>query len=325
MYPYVKPHFSLEKQAARLNKRGIHIAPERFLYAQEVLGRIGYIKFTSYARPFRRTNQAGFIIGEKFKPGVTFDMVLELYEFDRKLRILLLEALHIIELSLAVSIAYVLGEHDKYAHLNTTSLNESLCNLSPKGKSTAYQDWKSNYISARKKALSHPYMANFVAKHGDQEPVPIWIAIEFFDFGMLTGLVRLMNAKDVDKVRKHMNSNLSSNSAFMDWMGGMQSLRNYCAHGSRLFNNHYLETPDDINTKKVDPLIEHLTRIDRDEKRKLYFLAAFAGYLIKKIDPASDWGQRFALHCFDFRFDPYLSLVDYSGFPEGWEDNSLWE
>ncbi|WP_223286656.1 Abi family protein [Kocuria atrinae] len=59
--------------------RGLTIPePER---AQRYLRHVGYYRFSPYLIPFRSRSQS-----EQLRPGTTFDDVLDLYVFDRKLR-----------------------------------------------------------------------------------------------------------------------------------------------------------------------------------------------------------------------------------------------
>ncbi|MEI8641428.1 Abi family protein [Pseudoalteromonas sp. Hal099] len=57
-----------------------------------------------------------------FKSGTTFEQVLNLYSFDRELRLLLLDAIERIEVSLRTQWAYHLAKkHGSHAHLNPTT------------------------------------------------------------------------------------------------------------------------------------------------------------------------------------------------------------
>ena len=82
---FKKPPLSLAGQVGLLESRGMIISDRST--AEEALLRLNYYRFSGYALHFeifkdrQRTHQ--------FKPGTTFDAVLQLYEFDTRLRALL--------------------------------------------------------------------------------------------------------------------------------------------------------------------------------------------------------------------------------------------
>jgi abortive infection bacteriophage resistance protein len=80
------------------------------------LHRIGYYRLSGYAYPFRhreiirnfdgKTSERTY---ENFRSGTEFMQVMELYVFDKKLRLLMLDAIERVEIGLRVEIALLLG------------------------------------------------------------------------------------------------------------------------------------------------------------------------------------------------------------------------
>ncbi len=73
--------------------------------AADYLKRIGYYRLSAYWYPFRRSSlrpdAAGkpqAVVEDDFRPGTEFAAVLALYVFDKKLRLLMLDALERIEI-----------------------------------------------------------------------------------------------------------------------------------------------------------------------------------------------------------------------------------
>lgn len=82
---YAKPALPPAALLAHLQGRGLAVPdPLRALAALE---HIGYYRLLVYMRPLQQAP------GKTFNPGVTFDDVLGLYEFDRELRLLCLDAI----------------------------------------------------------------------------------------------------------------------------------------------------------------------------------------------------------------------------------------
>ena len=87
----VKPHLSYEGQINKLREKGCIIADDSF--CESILVNIGYYRLSAYFLPFK--NKDG-----KYVDNLSFEKVYRIYEFDRKLRILLFSAIEVIEVSL---------------------------------------------------------------------------------------------------------------------------------------------------------------------------------------------------------------------------------
>lgn len=95
---YDKPATSLREQIELLEKRGMSI-PDR-KRAAHYLRHIGYYRLSAYWLPFEKPAPRAAERSHEFIAGTEFEHVLTRYVFDRKLRILLLEALERIEVSI---------------------------------------------------------------------------------------------------------------------------------------------------------------------------------------------------------------------------------
>jgi len=128
--PYNKPYLSVSDQIVRLEDRGMTI-PDR-QKAEEYLSRIGYYRLSAYWYPFRATAPTvdGTIqVLDTFKPSTSFKTVVDLYAFDKALRLHLLDALERIEISVRTSIALRLGVYDPLAHRNSSLLDGKFAKL----------------------------------------------------------------------------------------------------------------------------------------------------------------------------------------------------
>jgi hypothetical protein len=87
---YSRPALALDQLVDRLADRGLAI-PDRER-ATRYLRHLGYYRLSPYMIPFQL-----FGADHQFRPDVAFDDVLDLYVFDRSLRLLVLDALERIE------------------------------------------------------------------------------------------------------------------------------------------------------------------------------------------------------------------------------------
>ena len=108
---FCKPPLTVPGQLNLLKSRGMVVADEA--RAVRVLQNINYYRLRAYWLPFEAPELSGTAEGEHlFKPGTDFDAVVSLYVFDRKLRLLLLEAIERVEIAIRTHWAQVLA--DKY-------------------------------------------------------------------------------------------------------------------------------------------------------------------------------------------------------------------
>src|SRR4051794_3814864 len=98
--PYTKEARSPAFLVDQLQQRGMVIADiDR---AERYLNFIGYYRLSGY---FRALTDPADIAHEAFLPGTTFDQALDIYIFDRKMRVALSEALERIEVAVKAVIS----------------------------------------------------------------------------------------------------------------------------------------------------------------------------------------------------------------------------
>jgi len=88
---YTKPPLSIEQQIELLKSRGLEIPDHE--QAAHYLYHLNYYRLSGYMLPFQEGTE------HHFQAGTTFEHVLNLYLFDRKLRLLLMDAIERIEVS----------------------------------------------------------------------------------------------------------------------------------------------------------------------------------------------------------------------------------
>ena len=92
--------------------------------ALSYLERIGYYRLTAYWYSFRvfrleqdpTTKALSTVRTDQFETNTQFVDAVELYLYDKKLRLLVMDALERIEIGLRVDIAYLLGQRNTFAH-----------------------------------------------------------------------------------------------------------------------------------------------------------------------------------------------------------------
>ncbi len=100
---YQKPALSLQDQLKRLQNRGLTI--DSWDFGENILAHVNYYRLSAYCLPFKQRDERGNIT-ERFQENTALSDILRFYEFDRKLRFLLMDALERIEISLRTNITH---------------------------------------------------------------------------------------------------------------------------------------------------------------------------------------------------------------------------
>ncbi|NOQ51188.1 MAG: hypothetical protein GQ578_03055 [Desulfuromonadaceae bacterium] len=94
---YNKPPITVDQQAELLIERGLIC--DDLPRLKRYLASIGYYRLSAYWLPFEQPSTDPVSRNHSFRPDTDFDQVLSLYIFDRKLRLVVLDALERIEVA----------------------------------------------------------------------------------------------------------------------------------------------------------------------------------------------------------------------------------
>ena len=315
--PYTKPHLSFADQLTLLMQRGLVVTDET--KAIHHLERIGYGRLRLYWQPFQEncpdpSDPQKYVRIDQFCQGAEFRHAVDLYLFDKQLRLLFLDAIERIEVALRVDIAHALGRRDPWAHRNPALLDQHRANQVIQG-TTRHASWltKADQAISRSK---DDWVEDF--QNSYSSPVPIWMAVEAWDFGTLSWLLEMAHPNDRFAIAKRYGLLPDT---LVSWIKSLAFVRNICAHHARLWNAGI------INQPKVPKRFEapHVLHIGTDPKRRtrVYGTAAVASYMIKRINPGTSWPSRVQAHWSAF---PAMPLADASqgGFLLDWDQEKIW-
>lgn len=277
----IKPWKSIDDQLAILQSRGLQIDDtER---AKQYLRRLGYYRLSGYWYPFRRLQEVASsptaeLRHDDFIEGSRFDDLIRLYVFDKKLRLHALDALERIEMALRVDIAHLLGELDARAHEHPDCLHGSFSKrIDPKKGKTGHQIWMEKYQQQVHRAARSAFVAHHLEKYGC---LPIWAAIEVWDFGMLSTLYAGM--KHGDKNILAGKYGIPDGNEMVKYLRSLNFIRNVCAHHARLWNTNIV----DRSPLPTGENWQHLNNA------RPFFYFCLMQMFIRVICPTSSWGER---------------------------------
>jgi abortive infection bacteriophage resistance protein len=320
--PYAKPHLPVPAQLELLKLRGMQVTDEP--RALQYLERIGYYRLSGYWYPFRQSQLISGTRGkpvpqilDQFRPGTEFRQVVELYVFDKRLRLLLLDAIERIEVALRVDIALLLGARDPWAHRNPKELHGQFsAKVNSRTGRTEHGAWLTR-LNENERRSKEDFIKHFRAKYSSD--LPIWIAIELWDFGMLSVFLNGMKIADQDVIATKYG--IPRRELLTSWMRAINHVRNICAHHNRLWNRSPSDQPKPPRVGEI-PLLDHLAN-DSHAQVRLYAVAAVIQFLLRRINPTTSWADRLHQHFASFPRAPGIA-AGQSGFPDFWETLPLW-
>ncbi|EPU6914862.1 TPA: Abi family protein [Pseudomonas aeruginosa] len=327
MAAYLKPWMSFDDQLNQLIQRGMTITDRD--RALECLARIGYYRLSGYWYAFReRSGELVLLDGGKkpgrlrvtrvatdtFKQGATFQNAVDLYVFDKQLRLLVMDALERIEIGLRVDITHSLGALDPCAYMQPGLLHGDFSGrIIPKTGNSRHKDWldRHNQLISRSKEDSIQHCRD---KYG--LPLPLWIVSEVWDFGTMSTLFSGMREADQDAISAKYD--ISNGRTFASWLRSLNYLRNVCAHHSRLWNRNIIDQPK-LPPEREIPWVAPFVGNTRALAR-CYLLLCITRHLIRVVNPRSTWPQRMKQHLQQFPQLSHLGLNDAGmGTHAGWD------
>lgn len=321
----MKPWKSLQEQVDLLKSRGMVISDEE--RAKQHLSRMGYYRLSGYSYAFRKRVPVPKMpkkttkVLDDFVTGVEFKHVVDLYVFDKSLRLLAMDALERIEVAMRSQIAHVLGEYNPIAYLDARYFHLNFTKINGNGLST-HHDWLSKQarlISASKEE----FMVHHKGKYG--LPVPIWVACEVWDFGAMSHLFAGMTEADQDKISAQYG--IQNGRIFATWLRSLNYLRNVCAHHGRLWNRNIVDVPKlppstalgwvaffeyrDNQGKSIPD--EHTTK-------RVFLLLCICSHILKTLCPNTTWVERLKKLMEDFPDITAFNLnLSGMGAKNGWD------
>lgn len=214
----IKPALTHQEMISLFKDRGMVIENEE--KAIDVLTRVSYYRFTGYDLTFKKDN--------KYIEGITFEKIYRHYEFDKALRLLLMELIEYIEISIRTQLSYMIAH--KYPDLGYRNPDHFI-NAEKHLRLLELLDDELNKSNEL-----------FVKHHRENRNgiFPVWVALEMATFSNLVSLYRNLRNEDKRIISNQYNINFK---VFMNWLTVLKILRNRCAHHSRLFNSLIITKP----------------------------------------------------------------------------------
>ena len=269
---------------------------------------VGYYRLKGYLVPFRKPGT------EDFKDGTDFSTVWSIYNFDRRLRQLVMDALSRIEVALR---AMIVREHlavnaDPFGYVVPAGL--------PSLRPAKHTSMLVKIADATRNAKNEPFVAHLASNYGITQYPPLWIMMQIVPFGTLLYYFQGLPSAVQQQIA---NTFHVRPSIFLNWLTTLKKGRNICAHHARLWNRHI----DSRLSRRIGAAPE-LASLDQafgfqptDTYTTVYSLLSLCAYCLSVVRPQSKWRDR--CRALLQSADPFV--LAGMGVPSGWQSLALWQ
>lgn len=262
--------------------------------ALSILERIDYYRLLGYMRSFQEKGADGV---RRFRHGTTLEDVVALYEFDRKLRLLCMDAAERIEVALrATIVSEVAVVHGPHFYLDSKLFR-------------SIDGWSAFNQAVREEKGRSPALRHYFANYDTPPMPPIWAAMEAVSFGTLSHLYSNLSAPIQKAVARRFNYD---EVVLLSWFRSTTMLRNVSAHHARLWNTR----------NGVDkPMRAKRIKDEFGNSMNTFFARAVPVVaLFEEIGHDRGWKMRLRELVDAHPFADESQM----GFPEGWRERAFW-
>ena len=300
---YSKLPLSFEDQADLLISRGLIVPKKNELV--EILKKINYYRLSGYLFIFKQIDP--FTKQEIFIPGTDISIIIQRYEFDRQIRILLLDAIERIEVAILRTrfVEKYSLNFGAFGYSDYSTYNSKFCFADFE---KLMDDIKNDEIQSHEQFITH-YHSKY-----DNQQLPIWMLAEIMSYGQLFTLFRNTNPLLKREIANefHLYSNVLDS-----WLHTLNFIRNCCAHHCRLWNRELPISPI-IPDKKHDKTWYEPATISN---RRIFVVLTLTRYLLFWIDQKNEW-HKTVISLIEKNPEIPLSMM---GFPKNWQDTVFWK
>lgn len=304
---YDKPPLTIAAQCALLRERGLGCQDQGRM--EHYLRHVGYYRLSAYCLPFEVPDPTGNgARSHRFQAGTTFDDVLALYIFDRKFRLLHMEAFERIEVAFRSQWSNAMAlRHGSHPHMNPAHFASPWDHL--KGLTKVAGDLQRS---------SETFVEHYRTRYTEPFLPPIWAIVETLSFGALSQWFKTTTDNGV-KADVAKAFGMPTVQILEGVMHALTHVRNVCAHHGRLWNRRFV-----LQLPKIKRLEGRMMTGDiqgqQQPDRRIYNYLIVMDVLMSSINPRSSWRRRLCDHLHGATAGQRAAM----GFPEDWLQRQPW-
>jgi len=296
---YQKKHKTFDEQLNILKQRKLIISNDSFVLSK--LQHINYYRLSAYFLPFQYSKNSEN--KNIFLPDTTFEDILSTYYFDAELRKIIFEAIESIEIYFRTQIAYFHSlKYDAFGYLELKNFREN--------KADKYDELQKDIL--KEKTRSKEFFIKHFKKKYNSVDLPIWSVVEIISFGSLSKFFMILKEEEQNQVIQNIQG--VNKVVFYKWFHALSSVRNICAHHSRLWNRTLgvsFEVPKGLAS------FENI----KESKNKVFFALSVIEYLLTYIGEDE---IEFKIKIKNLIKKYPKVKLESMGFIQNWKENSIW-
>ncbi|KQG97393.1 hypothetical protein APC57_02175 [Acinetobacter baumannii] len=297
---YSKKPNSINDLITKITNRGLDCSNHAL--TEQSLKYIGYYRLRGYFYPFYKMDisqrKATPIEPKSFVPNVKLENILDLYEFDRKLRLIILEEIQKVEVALRTCLSeYMCNKYNNAHWFMDMSIVSN--GFKHEGLFQKIQDSKEQFIK------------HYQDKYDSPKYPPSWMIAETLSFGTWSKVYKDLLSEDKKEIARALN--IPSADIMESWFHTLSHLRNLCAHHNRIWNRNFGVFPP----RTLDILASHFTK-----KHTLYSRLVPLRHLSNNVSISNGMTERLQ-HLFNSA--PPIVTLEKMGFITDWNQSDLWK
>ncbi len=317
MTKYNKPALTFSQQVELLVARGLVVKNKKRV--EGTLANISYYRLSAYMLPFKEY-QNGVII-DRFIQGTTWEQIYDLYKFDRKLRLLLFDAIERIEIAVRTQIVNQLSlKYGSHWQDNRCIFKNPITRRRRDGSTfidDVFADIQHHIKDRLRNDRSETFIQHYRKTYSEPKNPPSWMSIEVMYFSQLSRICDgLKKRADIAGIAKYFSLPPQT---FQSWLHALNFIRNLCAHHSRMWNRDMNIVPEKLEFSKN---LKWISAPNTAKRNKVYYSICIICYLLQTVNPQTSFKKRL----FDL-LAKYSHVVNLNsmGFPANWRDDIFWK
>lgn len=313
---YQKHPISIAEQIAKLEARGLNFDDKQL--AAKYLGNISYYRLRAYTYPYQ--NNADPDSDHHFmRDDITFQDIIDLYVFDRRLRSLIFNELEKVEVAVRTKLSQIYSESTGDSHwYEDKSLYDSAAFAIQMDGDTLFDDISDDIVGDVDRS-NEDFIKHYYNKYNEPDMPPSWMTMEVISFGTLSRLYKLLKTSNEKKAIANAFG-IANVELFANWLHAFSGLRNCCAHHSRIWNRRFM-----VHIKMpYNTTYSFMSKADAVDikQNKLFALLTALKYIVDIISPDNNFKNNL-LHLLADNHR-LLSLKEM-GFPDNWKRLPVWQ
>lgn len=295
---FQKPYTNAHDLVRLLQSRGLMI--ENPVKAERYIEFIGYYRLSAYYMyPLLLMPKEN----HRYKLNSSFDQVMMLYRFDKKLRLLIFNEIEKIEVAVRSVIVNTASDMTGNPFWITDGNN-----FIDAGKFRRTME----LIDSELHRSREDFIIHFRKNYSDPYP-PAWMLAEILPFGVITNVFSNIKTPRIKKsIAKKFGLSVAP---FESWLTIITLTRNSCCHHARVWNKQ-----NTIRPMLPNRITANWISLPTDTLR-IYFDLCIIKFFLNIISPDNDMK-----HKLETLLSTYPSIdINAMGFPSAWKDEPLWQ